>query len=113
MGTYLLISLFFVVAAMIEFAIVLILKRLWQHQEDTESRVRTNLRNEIVLTTKDDNAPTWMSKQGQVRCGFRVAKKKWIDFNLSTNKIDIAAFVLCPTVYFFFNCIYWMHYYRF
>ena len=98
------------VAAMVEFAIVLYLSRLWQHEDDMRSKVKTNSGMKKRSATKDDNVGAWMRKQSRLIYSDTLTKKKWIGFNLSTAKIDMAAFVLCLTLYFFFNCTYWMQY---
>ena len=114
LGKYLLVSLFFVVAAMIEFAVILLLKRTKQEKEDDKSTIIKRNSGPLQVVTKASDAPSWMSMQSRRRFipRMQIIKKKWMDFNFSTNKIDIFAFIICLSFYFIFNCAYWMHYAR-
>ena len=109
LGVYLLVSLFFVVAAMIEFAVALVLQRMWHHKENPNpTNIERTPMPQKWLAKGNNIASNWIDEQGneKLTLGMQTAKKR-TGLNFSTNKIDIAAFVISFMLYIFFNCVYW------
>ena len=107
------VSLFFVLGTMIEFAIVLALKRkldwetgmaLRKKQERTRQQTYGKLfANDKVCSTIEHFSPRNFGEQprrGGKQLGFVTSVSL-------TEKVDIAAFALFLFSYFFFNCVYW------
>ena len=105
MGKYLLTSLFFVVAAMIEFAIALLVKRVQLQREDDKLMRNQKIVGPQKLVANEQNAPKWMSSENRMQCtlGRQSAEKNGMDFNISTNTIDIASFVIYLLAFVLFN----------
>ena len=118
LGFYLLVSLFFVIATMVEFAFVLTVSRLtgvndqYQRHEDKMSFRRSNHKSrqkELVVvnnlnngSTSDlrfnDNLEVLETSPPEPRC------------YLNPNNIDFGALLVFFSSYVIFNCVYMFHY---
>ena len=113
LGVYLLVSLFFVIGTMIEFAIVLVIKRKMDSKMNSNSddpRTVTAVRRKKMnywpsrlpkTFTAENPIPTEDSKRNQPPT---VIDK--IESESITDKIDMAAFFLFLFSYFIFNIVY-------
>ena len=88
LGTYILVSLFFVIGTMLEMAVVLAYKRIMDNR---------------ISDRKVDGLKKTKSKQ----CGQN--DEDTPKLRPSTNQIDVAALVLFFTSYLIFNGVYWMN----
>ena len=109
---YLLISLVFVVIAMIEFAVVLLVHRLQEHDKDGSLTKAKNNATAGWPLTNENGVPNLLRKHDaeQSTPGTNILKKRQTAVNLSTNKIDVAALTISINLYLLFNCAYWLHY---
>ena len=118
LGFYLLVSLFFVIATMVEFAFVLVVSRFtaiddqYQRHEDKMSFRRSNHKSrqkELIVvnslnngSTSDlrfnDNLEVVESSPPTQRC------------YLNPNNIDFGALLVFFSSYVIFNCVYMLHY---
>ena len=125
LGIYLLVSLLFVIATMIELAIVLIVKR----KLEFERKEFSSTTNALNLTTKSsemkvrrrslrakvdpvDGKCQHFNKERNVGPERRYIGEKKTGFCMvtsATDKIDILSFVLFLFSYFIFNCVYWLN----
>ena len=120
LGFYLLVSLLFVIATMIEFAVVLIVKRKLEY-EKKEFSSRTNTSGltikspEMEVRRRSPSAKVDGMYQGFNKGrnvgpeGRHIGQKKtgfWM-VSSATDRIDFLSFVLFLLSYFIFNCVYW------
>ena len=116
LGVYLLVSLFFVVATMFEFAIVLLFKQIpgWKaisKIENTKLAKQRKLKfNPQAKPENEDslyngNSSKWNDRQDE---GFVDISKQMSNFP-ATHKIDITALFLFSVIYLLFNLTYWLH----
>ena len=114
LGIYLLTSLFFVVAGMIEFAIVLLLKQHYEtksacmkkEMDQTNKKIFDRIWH-IEQDAKKDNR-NLDEEQGNIVPIIIQPDKK--DTKISPNGIDTAALFTFPTLYIAFNSVYWYYY---
>ena len=120
LGVYLLVSLFFVVFAMLEFAVVLLVQRdqdskrnsfisqeksnietAFTKKGTTNTTINEMIGNDIneVKDIQKDNS----TKNKNTRKIFRLHS-----LQLSTDNIDMMAFILYVAFYIIFNLFYWM-----
>ena len=120
LGVYLLVSLFFVVFAMLEFAVVLLVQRdqdskrnsfISQEKSNIETaftkKGTTNTTiNEMIgngINEVEDKQKDNSTKNKNTRKIFRLHS-----LQLSTDNIDMMAFILYVAFYIIFNLFYWM-----
>ena len=100
LGCYLLVSLSFVLVTMIEFAIVLLLKR---KLSDT---LTVSTQGSLSVKHGDENGVISMPTHGYVSSSFAKYQN-----NISlTDKIDFASLCISLTSYLLFNIAYFIHY---
>ena len=123
LGMYLLVSLFFVVASMIEFAIALLVKRNSREQtvelEKNKNKILTqNMSLKRSLSQMRIGFPPTTDSFSKSRTGLRMNKSSEClelygkrrnakFFTSSYNILDIAASILFPIFYALFNIVYW------
>ena len=120
LGMYLLVSLFFVVFAMLEFAVVLLVQRDQDHKRNSFiSQEKINIQS--AFTKKADTNTTINGMVGNDNDTVKdiqrdnITKNKSIgkvfrlhSVQLSTDNIDTMAFILYVVIYIIFNLFYWM-----
>ena len=89
LGIYLICSLVFVVGALLEFGVVVLLSR-------TNLKIRKNVRSATIEAVNED-----MTIQPKKNCMVSIPP---------LHAIDLIAFWLFLFLYLLFNCIYWAHY---
>ena len=127
MGCYILVSLFFVIATMFEFAVVLVVKlsQEWKEKEveactgesshinTLESTKRGIRRRNLVKSDRCDNLWETIEKQQIELKGerYEIGKYRgnWITSS-RTNMIDFSSLFLFLFSYFVFNLCYFCHY---
>ena len=92
LGLYLLVCLSFVICALVEFAIAIVLHRKKESNAVSDAPTETP-----ATTNQEDNR--WVAKLGTN-----------LFFVPSTNTIDFMAIWIYLAMFFFFNCIYWNTY---
>ena len=116
LGAYLLVSLFFVVAAMLEFALVLLVQRKLdatrnsfanEHMKTTLTKRKHKTSN---TSTFDDTTSGWedLRKDGNLHNKQTEKVPRLACLQLSTDNIDMMACVLFITLYVLYNLFYWM-----
>ena len=115
LGIYLLVSLFFVLATMVEFAIVLVLARFYPKTDDKDDQKK----NENTKTRKRSFKKLWSHskissslvniKHAEVSPIIKVKNTNRIICSF-TEKMDFIALFIFMFIYFLFNCVYFMHY---
>ena len=120
LGVYLLVSLFFVVFAMLEFAVVLLVQRDQDHKRNSFiSQEKINIQS--AFTKKADTNTTINGMAGNDNDTVKdiqrdnITKNKGVgkvfrlhSVQLSTDNIDTMAFILYVVIYIIFNLFYWM-----
>ena len=114
LGIYLLVSLFFVLATMVEFAVVLVLDRYYPKDDNKESQKR---HDKTKARRRNAKKNFWSRTKGYLM-NFQDAennsilnKKKSRKTSCSlTEKMDLIALLIFMSIYFIFNCVYFMHY---
>ena len=120
LGVYLLGSLCFVVGALVEFAVVVLVDRVRSARTgDQKNKVETQ---QFYNTAKNPMNQSWFKERMGIDVwatnprssteGKTVARKKKADiFTLSsTNGIDFAAFLMYFFLFCLFNSVYWFYY---
>ena len=121
LGVYLLVSLFFVVATMFEFAIVLLFKQIpeWKALENVDGMKTKKQRglknrqisneakssNESSFCSENMTSSKWNDKQDENVLLMSQKTSKYPD----THKIDIAALFAFSLLYLLFNLTYWLY----
>ena len=114
LGIYLIFSLFFVLATMVEFAVVLVLERYYPKDDNkecqkwhdkTKSR-RRKARKSFWSRTKG----SLMNFQDAENISIANKKKSKRMLCSLTEKMDLFALFIFMFIYFLFNCVYFMHY---
>ena len=117
LGIYLLVSLFFVLATMVEFAVVLVLERFYpRNGENKEANKkhrnkqtrRTNLKKKFLSYSKS-KASLFNLQDAEKNRNVKEKNTKNINCSL-TEKMDFVALFIFMFIYFLFNCVYFMHY---
>ena len=115
LGVYLLVSLFFVVSTMFEFAVVLLLQQVpeWKaarkvnyirqkqkrlNKENFKAKLK---QNEDVSNQKGISSDMWQDGKGE-----NLANANKVD----THKIDISALITFSILYILFNLTYWFYF---
>ena len=105
LGFYMMVSLFMIVAALVEFAVVLIIKHGSQKIPTEANR------------TENNNAESRMESGSRNNDGSNNRNDAWIERNDSPKserpvyeRIDRACFGMFPTSFVVFNAIYWSSY---
>ena len=114
LGWYLSFSLFFVVAAMVEFAVVMILKHKMAVPHANDKKNAAKKQNRVnVIAVKDMLDPINNILQQIDKSDPIMVHPSELHDNLSTNnKIDNVSFVLFPTTFIVFNIIYIIAYHE-
>ena len=124
LGVYLLTSLCFVVGALIEFAVVILLNRtLLNVSKREENRIGSQQHQRIYSDLKqrklgdrsgEGQVTTWISdvKPCEQNLNTKPKKSTWIFLVPSVNGVDFAAFWAYLFLYLLFNCVYWVQYLR-
>ena len=113
LGVYLLVSLFFVVSTMFEFAVVLLLKQIpeWKMISKMRDKRRRKQRatsdNTYAKTKKDGHRNPLGLKLDQD--AFEILMVDNDQTTSSTHKIDISALAVFSVLYILFNIIYWIY----
>ena len=81
LGVYLLVSLFFVIGTLVEFAVVL----FWERKLELNQRVNFEITHDLQA-------------------------RRLLQFKLTAAKIDLVSLLLFFVCYVLFNMIYWSHY---
>ena len=109
LGIYLLISLFFVVAGMVEFAILLFLLRRSENSSYKKG-LPISFNNKLdARNTNEYNEERRNVSYNSNSSGVAI-KNESVDFIICARKIDFTATILFPIAYSVFNIIYWIHY---
>ena len=117
LGIYLLVSLFFVLATMVEFAVVLVLERFYPRNEENKEANkkhrnkqtrRTNLKKKFLSYSKS-KASLFNLQDAEKNRNVKEKNTKNINCSL-TEKMDFVALFIFMFIYFLFNCVYFMHY---
>ena len=113
-------SLLFVVGTIIEFALVLGLKRAFEKECATSKEPNTN-KTKIGITpikvgdgmypNDEQESETTLKDQKYKEESIVDQSNKWINFKITTNMIDFAAFFLFFLSYLIFNAYYWIYYF--
>ena len=101
------VSLFMIIAALMEFAVVLVMKH---HPRNTKIRPE---KEELVEGT--DDKESWIERDCKMKCQSMEKKEELVinDVNQKNplyKKIDYACFLLFPVIYVLFNSIYFSFY---
>ena len=113
LGVYLLVSLFFVVSTMFEFAVVLLLKQIpeWKMISKMRDKRRRKQRatsdNTYAKTKKDGHRNPLGLKLDQDAIEILMVDND--QTTSSTHKIDIAALAIFSVLYILFNITYWIY----
>ena len=113
LGVYLLVSLFFVVSTMFEFAVVLLLKQIpeWKMISKMRDKRRRKQRatsdNTYAKTKKDGHRNPLGLKLDQD--AFEIMMVDNDQTTSSTHKIDISALAVFSVLYILFNITYWIY----
>ena len=113
LGVYLLVSLFFVVSTMFEFAVVLLLKQIpeWKMISKMRDKRRRKQRatsdNTYAKTKKDGHRNPLGLKLDQD--AFEILRVDNDQTTSSTHKIDISALAVFSVLYIVFNITYWTY----
>ena len=113
LGVYLLVSLFFVVSTMFEFAVVLLLKQIpeWKMISKMRDKRRRKQRatsdNTYAKTNKDGHRNPLGLKLDQD--AFEILMVDNDQTTSSTHKIDISALAVFSVLYILFNITYWIY----
>ena len=113
LGVYLLVSLFFVVSTMFEFAVVLLLKQIpeWKMISKMRDKRRRKQRatsdNTYAKTKKDGHRNPLGLKLDQD--AFEILMVDNDQTTSSTHKIDISALAVFSVLYILFNITYWIY----
>ena len=113
LGVYLLVSLFFVVSTMFEFAVVLLLKQIpeWKMISKMRGKRRRKQRatsdNTYAKTKKDGHRNPLGLKLDQD--AFEILMVDNDQTTSSTHKIDISALAVFSVLYILFNITYWIY----
>ena len=113
LGVYLLVSLFFVVSTMFEFAVVLLLKQIpeWKMISKMRDKRRRKQRatsdNTYAKTKKDGHRNPLGLKLDQD--AFEILMVDNDQTTSSTHKIDISALAVFTVLYILFNITYWIY----
>ena len=112
LGIYLIISLFFVLATLVEFAVVLVLARFCPQYGDKEN---AKINESEKTNTRGFKKKSWaVSSQTNIQDAEsnEIIKKKNIQHSTCslTEKMDFMALLIFMFIYFLFNCVYFMHY---
>ena len=113
LGVYLLVSLFFVVSTMFEFAVVLLLKQIPEWK--MISKMRDKRRRKQRATSDNNYAKT--KKYGHRnplglkldQDAFEIMMVDNDQTTSSTHKIDISALAVFSVLYILFNITYWIY----
>ena len=110
LGVYLLVSLFFVVSTMFEFAVVLLLKQIPEWK--MISKMRDKRRRKQRATS--DNTYAKIKKDGLKglkldQDAFEIMMVDNDQTTSSTHKIDISALAVFSVLYILFNITYWTY----
>ena len=105
---YLLVSLFFVIATMFEFAFVLMLKRTQENKMQRKTRMSngtTNIKtpNSLILITRKECIK---NDGGDIKANFSLHE----DYSGTIEKIDFGSFIGFMVSYIIFNCVYMVEY---
>ena len=100
------------VAAMIEFAVVLVLNKLQQHAKCDNLTKAEKKATSLKPLAKGNDVPGWVGEHSRMRYfpDNNIPHKCWAVVNLSTDNVDIAALTVSLSLYFFFNFVYWVQY---
>ena len=114
-GIYLLISLFFVVGAMVEFAVLLFLlrrseKSSYLKEKGGLSSSKSNSKHPIECKEIKRIASTIHRQESSTRYFDDSFKDNLNDFFTYSSTIDLAAAAIFPLAYIIFNIVYWLHY---
>ena len=121
LGKYLLVSMIFVVAAMIEFAIVVMVNRMSSPKSNISSESKIDTISKKLFCGGRLKDQKQVGDDGKVpKENFKIetyknieqkeSKKNWMFFKSSVNAIDITAFLMFFSFYFVFNVQYWLQY---
>ena len=108
LGLYLLVSLFFIVATMLEFVIALLVKRRAEHRVspiDKPPKRYLGIQMKRALFNSVF-APTEQLEESMEKNDCRKVEHP-TNINTNSNKIDFTSALLFPTAYAIFNIIYW------
>ena len=119
LGEYLLVCLAFVVLALLEFALIIILNRrnaATIKTTKTESSLSTEKQNlepgERVLTKLsflgDDSKGNWLTKEDQVCTNAIKKDMKGISMIVPIHEIDLTASFVFPMAFAMYNFLYWI-----
>jgi hypothetical protein len=108
LGIYLLISLFFVVGGMIEFAILLFLLRRSENSSYGKE-ISNNFANKIDARNENEYNDDRRNARNS-NSSTAAFKNDSFEFIICARKIDFIATIVFPITYSVFNIIYWTHY---
>ena len=111
LSIYMMVSLFMIVVALLEFATVLIIKHRSQKMPLQAHRLQ---KQENRIEWKGNlQMENYLRKEGQSHC----KKDAWVESNDSSTsekpiheRIDGVCFAIFPAIYILFNAIYWAYY---
>ena len=116
LGIYLLVSLFFVLATMVEFAVVLVLARFYPKTDDNDAQKNKENNKTRKRSLKKKFWPYSKMSSSHVNIkeaeGNPIIKEKNEKRIICsfTEKMDFIALLIFMFIYFIFNCVYFMHY---
>ena len=114
LGVYLLVSLFFVVSTMFEFAVVLFLQQIpeWKATAKVNYMRKKNKRlNKEKCKTKIKNSDNFCDQKIIASGGWKDDQDETVSRmdKIATHKIDIAALLTFSVLYILFNLTYWLY----
>ena len=124
LGRYVLISLWFVFAAMAEFAFILFIKRNHEWQRKTENGSQTGAKSDKIHTQRVSSPPKALFEGNQVarqvgnleetkdheksQSNFRSRKCAFVCGLELTTKLDLAGFIIFHVSYMIYNYLYFI-----
>ena len=112
LGIYMTVSLLMIVAALIEFAVVLIIQHSCEPSQHIQCRLSGN--NEIASNkkeqTKIEDYASYCGESNNGKDGWMGSAKQPKPALPIHERIDRACFGIFPTIYVVFNAIYWAYY---
>ena len=105
-------SLFFVVAAFLEFAFVLQLHRGNELEDTDETANGSNVRNGKSATLMEETVALTENKGSERKSAMKMSSKSQIRYEekpkVNIRKIDLGAFIVGLLLFLVFNLIYWL-----
>ena len=115
LGIYLLTCLLVVVGAMIEFAVLIHMRRSCEHkvlyENDSSEKIhRTNSKNHSSLRNGNMTADSLLNIEKPVFLLEEAINKERRAFIYASHKIDSNALIIFGLLFSVFNCVYWIYY---